>query len=87
MVIVAITTALACNQPPAPVQQTADTIYIGGDIVTVNDAQATVEALAVKDGKTGDRPRRSSTFKAARCSRASSTPTGITSARSPSPTR
>jgi predicted amidohydrolase YtcJ len=51
MVIVAITTALACNQPPAPVQQTADTIYIGGDIVTVNDAQATVEALAVKDGK------------------------------------
>jgi predicted amidohydrolase YtcJ len=29
----------------------ADTIYTGGDIVTVNDAQPTVEALAVKDGK------------------------------------
>ena len=30
---------------------TADTIYYGGDIVTVNDAQPTVEALAMKDGK------------------------------------
>ncbi|MGH8248458.1 MAG: amidohydrolase [Gammaproteobacteria bacterium] len=29
----------------------ADTIYTGGDIVTVNDAQPTAEALAVKDGK------------------------------------
>lgn len=31
--------------------QAADTIYTGGDIVTVNDAQPTVEAVAVKDGK------------------------------------
>jgi len=30
---------------------TADTIYYGGDIVTVNDAQPNVGALAVKDGK------------------------------------
>ncbi len=29
----------------------ADAIYVGGDIVTVNDAQPTAEALAVKDGK------------------------------------
>jgi hypothetical protein len=29
----------------------ADAIYTGGDIVTVNDAQPSVEALAVKDGK------------------------------------
>ena len=29
----------------------ADTIYAGGDIVTVNDAQPGVEALAVKDGR------------------------------------
>jgi predicted amidohydrolase YtcJ len=29
----------------------ADTIYAGGDIVTVNEAQPEVEALAVKDGK------------------------------------
>jgi predicted amidohydrolase YtcJ len=29
----------------------ADVIYVGGDIVTVNDAQPTAEALAVKHGK------------------------------------
>ena len=29
----------------------ADTIYFGGDIVTVNDAQPTAEAIAVKDGR------------------------------------
>ena len=29
----------------------ADAIYVGGDIVTINDAQPTAEALAVKDGK------------------------------------
>ena len=29
----------------------ADTIYVGGDIVTVNDAQPTVEPLAIKDIK------------------------------------
>jgi len=38
-----------CSKP-AP-NLTADTIYTGGDIVTVNDAQPAVEALAVKDGK------------------------------------
>ena len=32
-------------------EQVADTIYVGGDIVTVNDAQPTAEALAVKAGK------------------------------------
>ncbi|WP_148595284.1 amidohydrolase [Aquisphaera giovannonii] len=31
--------------------QVADTIYTGGPIVTVNDAQPTAEAVAVKDGK------------------------------------
>jgi len=31
--------------------QAADTIYTGGDIVTVNDAQPTAEAVAVKDGR------------------------------------
>lgn len=29
----------------------ADTIYIGGDIITMNDAQPSAEAIAVKDGK------------------------------------
>lgn len=38
--------------PPATtVTIAADTIYTGGDIVTVNDAQPSAEALAVKDGK------------------------------------
>ena len=37
------TTAVAGNA--------ADSIYYGGDIVTVNDAQPTVEAIAIKDGK------------------------------------
>jgi hypothetical protein len=45
-----LATALACTRGPAPAQ-TADVIYTGGDIVTVNDAQPTAEALAVKDGK------------------------------------
>jgi predicted amidohydrolase YtcJ len=42
----------ACAEKPAAVSiaDAADTIYVGGDIVTVNDAQPTVEALAVKDG-------------------------------------
>lgn len=42
--------ASACSKPPAPAA-TADTLYVGGDIVTVNDAQPTAEALAVKDGR------------------------------------
>ena len=29
----------------------ADAIYVGGDIVTINDTQPTAEAVAVKDGK------------------------------------
>ncbi len=32
-------------------EQAADTIYVGGDIVTLVDAQPTAEALAVKDGR------------------------------------
>jgi predicted amidohydrolase YtcJ len=41
--------ASGCSAPGN--KQAADTIYTGGDIVTVNDAQPTVEALAVKDGR------------------------------------
>jgi len=48
-----------CSRKPAPSADgaaagatvAADTIYTGGDIVTVNDAQPTAEAVAVKDGK------------------------------------
>jgi imidazolonepropionase-like amidohydrolase len=35
---------------PAPAA-TADAIYFDGDIVTMNEAQPSAEALAVKDGK------------------------------------
>jgi predicted amidohydrolase YtcJ len=50
----------ACGRTPAPSSTgatdspsaaAADAIYLGGDIVTVNDAQPTAEALAVKDGR------------------------------------
>jgi len=41
----------ARDRPAGSAKVAADTIYAGGDIVTVNDAQPTVEALAVKDGK------------------------------------
>ena len=41
--------------PPSQVQQSqgdaADTIYVGGDIVTINDKQPSADALAVKGGK------------------------------------
>ncbi|MGB4864994.1 MAG: amidohydrolase [Hyphomicrobium sp.] len=43
---------------PAVSGEAADAIYVGGDIVTINDQQPTAEALAVKDGKiiaVGDR--------------------------------
>jgi hypothetical protein len=39
---------VGCSSTPA---NPADTIYFGGDIVTMNDAQPTVEAIGVKDGK------------------------------------
>ena len=42
--------AVAGCTAPAP-KNAADTIYAGGDIVTVSDSLPTVEALAVKDGK------------------------------------
>ena len=54
------TIASGCSRKPeAPspaaatvaAEQAADTIYRGGDIVTVNDAQPTAEAVAVKDGR------------------------------------
>ena len=45
---------LSCSQAgpssQSSPQQTADTIYIGGDIITVDDAQPAAEALAVRDG-------------------------------------
>ena len=40
----------ACTHGPAP-EKVADLIYTGGDIITLNDAQPTAEAIAIKDGK------------------------------------
>ena len=56
---VAIITVPGCGrkaESPAPTtapapEQTADALYFGGDIVTINDAQPRAEALAVKDGR------------------------------------
>ncbi len=39
----------AATQVPA--EQVADTIYVGGDIVTIDDAQPVAEALAVQGGR------------------------------------
>ena len=36
---------------PLYAAETADTIYHNGAIITINDKQPTVEAIAVKDGK------------------------------------
>ncbi len=49
-VVLTLAAATACGRGPAP-EQTADTIYHGGTIVTVNDAQPTAEAVAVKGGR------------------------------------
>jgi hypothetical protein len=48
--------ALLAMAPPAtgraaPQRNVADAIYVGGDIVTVHDAQPTAEALAVRGGR------------------------------------
>lgn len=44
--------ATAGNAPLAvDPSQAADTIYVGGEIVTVNDTQPAAESVAVKDGK------------------------------------
>jgi predicted amidohydrolase YtcJ len=48
---------MAAHAAPAPADA-ADVIYMGGDIVTINDRQPTAQALAIKDGKilaVGDR--------------------------------
>lgn len=46
-----ITLACASLAPALRAADTADTIYTGGPIITINDAAPSAEALAVKDGK------------------------------------
>lgn len=48
--VAALGLAAACARAPDPAA-TADAIYVGGDIVTIDDARPSAEALAVKDGK------------------------------------
>jgi predicted amidohydrolase YtcJ len=48
--VVLLFAGIGCHGGP-DAAHTADAIYYGGDIVTVNDAQPQAEALAVKDGK------------------------------------
>lgn len=43
--------ALASGCKPMSPAVVADTIYVGGDIITVNDAHPTAEALAIKNGR------------------------------------
>src|SRR5262249_33585089 len=38
-------------QSKGSTEAAADTVYINGEIITVNDAQPSAEAVAVKDGK------------------------------------
>jgi len=45
----ALLLATACGSPEP--SSPAEAIYFGGDIVTISDAQPTVEAVAIKDGK------------------------------------
>jgi predicted amidohydrolase YtcJ len=55
IVVAGVLLVSACGKKPVevatPAVAAADSIYIGGDIVTVNEAQPSVEALAVKDGR------------------------------------
>jgi hypothetical protein len=43
--------AHGCSFAGPDAAATAGTVYFGGNIITVNDAQPTVDAVAVKDGK------------------------------------
>jgi predicted amidohydrolase YtcJ len=43
--------ACTSNDKSAALTGTADAIYFGGDIVTVNDSMPSAEAIAIKDGK------------------------------------
>jgi predicted amidohydrolase YtcJ len=48
-IVASVALLTGCNTPAPRVS--ADTIYTGGNIITINDASPSAEALAVKDGK------------------------------------
>ena len=47
---IALSFVIACSTAQSSAQDVADTIYTGGPIHTINDAQPSAEAVAVKDG-------------------------------------
>ncbi|WP_429158581.1 amidohydrolase [Aeromonas media] len=49
-IAIALLAASSANAA-SPANPTAQTIYLGGDIVTVNDAAPTAQALAIRDGR------------------------------------
>jgi hypothetical protein len=49
--VAAFLAATGLTSASATQAQVADTIYTGGDIVTVNETQPSAEAVAIKDGK------------------------------------
>ncbi|MGY3894773.1 amidohydrolase [Aeromonas enterica] len=49
-IAIALLAASSANAA-SPAKPTAQTIYLGGDIVTVNDAAPTAQALAIKNGR------------------------------------
>lgn len=42
---------VSCSGPASERSKSADAIYFGGDIITVNDANPEAEAIAIKDGR------------------------------------
>jgi predicted amidohydrolase YtcJ len=46
-----LATLAACSKTSPPAVNTADSIYFGGNIITINDAQPSAEAVAVKAGR------------------------------------
>lgn len=48
--LIAVRSWGAADQPPATVAAPTTTVYVNGDIITVNDKQPSAEAVAVRDG-------------------------------------
>ena len=51
MITVAVAIWAGSSKGAPATEQGASAIYTGGDIITINDAQPTAEAIAVKNGK------------------------------------
>ena len=47
LIVISICLTASCSQEPL---EFADTIYRDGNIITINDAQPSAQAIAIKDG-------------------------------------